>query len=55
MTNSVAHLAALYDSGFTLSGLGVGDGLLLVATSCLLGLAGSWIAVGRHLHEIEPS
>lgn len=55
MTNSVMHLAALYDSGFTLSGLGFGDGLLLVTTSCLLGLAGSWIAVGRHLHEIEPS
>ncbi len=55
MSNSVAQLAALYDSGFVLSGLGLNNGLLLVLTSCLLGLTGSWIAVGRHLHEIEPS
>ena len=55
MSNSVAQLAALYDSGFVLSGLGLNKGLLLVLTSCLLGLTGSWIAVGRHLHEIEPS
>ena len=55
MANSVAHLAALYDSGFKLTGLGLDNGLLLVFTSCLLGLAGSWIAVGRHLDEIEPS
>lgn len=55
MANSVARLAALYDSGFQLSGLGLDNGLLLVLTSCLLGLTGSWIAVSRHLHEIEPS
>ncbi|HEX5635555.1 MAG TPA: permease-like cell division protein FtsX, partial [Gammaproteobacteria bacterium] len=55
MSSSVTHLATLYESGFELSGLGVDNGLFLVMTSCLLGLAGSWIAVGRHLHEIEPS
>lgn len=55
MAGSVTHLATLYDSGFKLSGLGLDNGLFLVTTSCLLGLAGSWIAVGRHLHEIEPS
>jgi cell division transport system permease protein len=55
MENSVMRLAALYESGFTLSGLGFGHGLLLILVSCTLGLAGSWIAVGRHLHEIEPS
>jgi cell division transport system permease protein len=55
MASSVAHLATLYDSGFQLSGLGLDDGLSLVGGSCLLGLCGSWIAVGRHLHEIEPS
>lgn len=55
MARSVTRLATLYDSGFQLIGLGFGEGLLLVASSCLLGLAGSWIAVGRHLHEIEPS
>lgn len=55
MASSVTHLAALYDSGFELVGLGTDNGLFLVLTSCLLGLGGSWIAVGRHLHEIEPS
>lgn len=55
METSVTRLASLYNSGYELSGLGFGHGLLLIATSCLLGLTGSWIAVGRHLHEIEPS
>lgn len=55
MAGSVARLANLYDSGFELSGLGLDNGLFMVTASCLLGLAGSWIAVGRHLHEIEPS
>lgn len=49
------RLAGLYDSSFLLSGLSwSGSGLLLLA-GIGLGLAGSWLAVGRHLSAIEPS
>lgn len=51
----VRRLAGLYDSGFLLSTLSwSGVGLLLI-TGVTLGLAGSWVAVGRHLDAIEPS
>ncbi len=55
MENPVHKLALLYHSDFRLSGLGAGNTLLLILFSCLLGLVGSWIAVSRHLKEIEPS
>lgn len=49
------RLAGLYESSFLLSGLSwSGTGLLLLA-GIGLGLAGSWLAVGRHLSAIEPS
>ncbi len=53
--DSVARLAMLYNSGFQISGLSGNETLTLIATSCTLGLLGSWLAVSRHLHEIEPS
>ena len=55
MADPVQKLAALYHSSYELSGLDSGDITTLLILSCLLGLAGSWIAVGRHLSEIEPS
>jgi len=55
MENPIHKLALLYHSDFRLTGLGVGNTLLLILISCLLGLVGSWIAVSRHLKEIEPS
>ncbi len=55
MENPIHELALLYHSDFRLSGLGAGNTLLLILFSCLLGLVGSWIAVSRHLKEIEPS
>lgn len=55
LDNSVEHLAALYNSGFELRGLNASEAFSLIGFSCFLGLAGSWIAVGRHLSEIEPS
>ena len=54
MDAPIHKLALLYHSDFRLSGLGFLDTLLLIAISCLLGLIGSWIAVSRHLKEIEP-
>jgi len=51
----VQKLAVLYHSTFQLSGLEGSNILVLIGISCGLGLLGSWLAVGRHLSEIEPS
>jgi len=50
----VSQLATLYDSNYSLSTLDFLGSLILLGVSILLGLAGSWIAVSRHLHAIEP-
>ena len=50
----VDRLADLYQSGFRLAGLGIMGALNLVLVSGLLGLLGAWLAVARHLSEIEP-
>jgi len=55
MEDPIHKLALLYHSDFRLSGLGFSNTLLLILISCLLGLTGSWLAVSRHLKEIEPS
>lgn len=55
MQAPIHKLALLYHSDFRLSGLGAGNTLLLILISCTLGLIGSWIAVSRHLKDIEPS
>ena len=55
LEDSVGKLALLYNSDFQLSGLTFTEGLKLILFSSLLGLLGSWLAVSRHLHEIEPS
>ncbi len=55
LDSSVSHLANLYNSGFQLRGLSFAEAMNMIGFSCFLGLAGSWIAVGRHLSEIEPS
>lgn len=52
---SVARLAALYQSEFDLKGLGFVGALQLMALSAGLGLSGAWLAVSRHLRDIEPS
>lgn len=49
------RLAGLYDSSFLLSGLSWQAVGWLILTGLGLGLAGSWLAVGRHLDAIEPS
>ncbi len=51
----VAQLAGLYQSGFSLIGIDAPTFLMLVGGSTLLGLAGSWIAVGRHLAGVETT
>jgi cell division transport system permease protein len=55
LTGPVKHLAGLYASAYTLQTqpLWLLGALLLAGAS--LGLLGSWIAVSRHLGEIEPA
>jgi len=50
----VAALAASYGSDFELGGLGIMNSLNLVLFGGILGLAGAWLAVSRHLGGIEP-
>lgn len=51
----VQHLSLLYNSPFAIERIGVEASAILVVGGILLGLAGAWLAVGRHLREIEPS
>lgn len=50
----VSRLATLYQSGFDLTGVNAATTLTLLLGGAGLGLAGSWVAVGRHLSRIEP-
>ena len=51
---SVDNISQLYGSHFELSGLGFHGFLTLLGTGFLLGLAGAWLAVGKHLNHIKP-
>jgi cell division transport system permease protein len=50
----VSRLAALYQSQFPLRGLGGVASLVLLGSSLILGMLGSWLSVGRHLTTCEP-
>jgi cell division transport system permease protein len=54
LSSPIAHLADLYQSSFRLQGLGWIASLQLVLLAGLLGLLGAWLAVARHLAQIEP-
>lgn len=51
---TVQRLATLYRSDFSLLGLSFDVILRLLGISIALGWLGAWLAVGRHLSEIEP-
>lgn len=55
LAQPVKRLAGLYSSDYQISGLGVSGNLLLLLLSLALGWLGSWLAVTRHLGQIEPS
>jgi cell division transport system permease protein len=50
----VRQLAGLYQSEFSLATFSFSASLGLLLLGILLGLAGSWLAVGRHLSDIQP-
>lgn len=50
----ILDLAALYQSGFTLEGLGATATLVLIGAAAALGWIGSRLTVIRHLKAIEP-
>ena len=54
LSGPVSQLATLYDSDYSLSSLDLISSLILLGLSISLGLAGSWLAVSRHLHAVEP-
>ena len=55
LSDPVERLTGLYQSQFELTGLDAATTGMLIGSSILLGLAGSWLAVGRHLRDIEPT
>jgi len=50
----VTRLAKLYHTEFQLDGLGPIPTLILLGASMVLGILGSWLAVGRHLAAVKP-
>jgi cell division transport system permease protein len=55
LAGPVGKLVGLYQSDFTLETMPATLLGLLMFAGMVLGLLGSWLAVGRHLHAIEPS
>ncbi|MET0356245.1 MAG: permease-like cell division protein FtsX [Cellvibrio sp.] len=54
VSSTVEQLALLYQSNFRLQGLGFFGSMQLVLLAGLTGLVGAWIAVERHLLQIQP-
>lgn len=54
INQSVQRLADLYQSGFRLHALGLEGNIILLSSATLLGLLGAWLAVSRHLSQIQP-
>ena len=50
----IENLTSLYQNQFQLSNLDGQTAMVLLVSSVHLGLVGSWLAVGRHLRDIEP-
>ena len=55
ISGPLQRLNLLYDSQLALTTFSLQDFAILLSSSTVLGLAGSWIAVARHLSQIEPS
>ncbi len=54
LSGPIETLAGLYRSDFSLQGLSIDGALALILVAMLLGWLGAWVAVKRHLDDIEP-
>lgn len=54
LSGPVERLAGLYRSDFSLQGLQFDGALALIIVGMLLGWLGAWVAVKRHLDDLEP-
>jgi len=54
-TGALLRLTDLYQSNFQLIGLSFSEMLLLILSAVVLGLAGSFISVRKHIRAIEPT
>lgn len=54
LSGPIERLAGLYRSDFALVGLSFDGVLALIIVAMLLGWLGAWVAVKRHLDDIEP-
>ncbi|MDN6319580.1 MAG: permease-like cell division protein FtsX [Marinobacter sp.] len=54
LSGPVERLAELYRSDFALNGLSLDGAFALIIVAMLLGWLGAWVAVKRHLDDIEP-
>jgi cell division transport system permease protein len=54
LAEPVNRLAGLYGGHFELLDLDLGSAAMVLLIAIGLGLGGSWLAVGRHLSDIEP-
>jgi len=55
VSGPIEALTQSYDSQFSLKIIDLNSTFWLIGGSILLGLIGSWVAVERHLREIEPT
>lgn len=53
--NPVDRLMTLYESDYSLSGMGFVPALILPLYAGGLGLIGAWLAVSRHLRDVDPN
>ena len=54
LSGPIERLAGLYRSEFSLQGPGFEGALALIIIAMLLGWLGAWVAVKRHLDDIDP-
>ena len=54
LAGPVDKLALLYQSQFSITGLGLGGVMTLLLIGGTIGLIGAWLAVGQHLRNIKP-
>jgi len=54
-TGALLQLTDLYQSNFTLIGLSFFEMMMLILFAVLLGLAGSFLSVRKHIRSIEPT